>query len=284
MATARHSAAAHPHPATAAITFVADLGAHRPDSAGKSDGDRDVPYLPTDQHVVNKMLEMAKVTKGDYLFDLGCGDGRIVITAAKLGARALGIDIDLERLRECHHNLRNTELKSLIEFRRQSFFDIDLRPATVVALYLLPAINRRLRPKLLWELRPGTRIIANQFEIADWLPDEKIDFKHRPVMLWIVPAWVEGNYRCFFQTPAGRFHGQLTLRRQFQFLRGELRIARKIYPLTGRVRGTHVRLDLPPGLPHHLPQKLTAQATPRHLTSGVAEHPERSIIWAAIRQ
>lgn len=262
-----------------ADTYVPNPDLDRPDDAGKSDGPRDVPYLPTDQHVVNKMLEMAKVKRGDYLFDLGCGDGRIVITAAKLGARALGIDIDLERLRECHHNLRNTELKSLIEFRRQSFFDIDLRPATVVALYLLPAINRKLRPKLLWELRPGARIIANQFEIADWQPDEKLDFKHRPVMLWIVPAWVEGNYRVFLSTPTRRIHATLSLRRTFQFLTGTLTLDRKTYPVKGRIRGTAVQLDLPESLPYGLPVRLSAVATP-HQLSGVTQP---GLTWAAMR-
>lgn len=225
-----------------------DLQVHREQAP------RDVPYLPTDQHVVNKMMEMAKVTKADVLYDLGCGDGRICITAARLGARAVGIEIDLLRLRECHDNLRKTELKHLVEFRRQSFFDVDLRPATVVALYLLPAINRKLRPKMMHELRPGARIIANYFEIADWPPDEQIIFKHRPVMLWIVPAWVEGVWRCMFRTLAGTVcHAELRLARTFQTVSGTVRCGKKTYRLIeGRMRGATALLRLPaiPGLGH----------------------------------
>jgi SAM-dependent methyltransferase len=213
---------------------------------------RDVPYLPTDQHVVNKMMEMARVTRGDVLYDLGCGDGRICITAARLGARAVGVEIDLTRLRECHDNLRNTQLRDRVEFRRESFFDVDLRPASVVALYLLPAINRRLRPKLMYELRPGARIIANYFEIADWVPDEQIVFKHRPVMLWIVPAWVEGVWKCVLHAPAGgdSRHFHLSLARQFQFLGGVARWGRESAAVAGRVRGVEVQLTLP-ALPGH---------------------------------
>jgi precorrin-6B methylase 2 len=207
---------------------------------------RDVPYLPTDQHVVNKMLEMAKVTKQDVLYDLGCGDGRICITAAKLGARAVGVEIDLQRLRECYDNLRNTQLKHLVEFRRESFFDTDLRPATVLAIYLLPAINKLLRPKMLRELRPGARIIANYFEIADWKPDEQIVFKHRPIMLWIVPAWVEGHWRCTFASAEGHTHVDLHLVRAFQVLSGQYRLGgRVVYGTEGRVRGTVVKVTLP---------------------------------------
>lgn len=203
--------------------------------------DRDVPYIPTDEYIVNKMLEMAKVGKGDLLYDLGCGDGRICITAARLGARAIGVEIDLALLRKCHENLRNTALRDRVTFRRQSFFDTDLRDATVVALYLLPAFNRRLRPKLLWELKPGSRVIANYFEIADWQPDEKVVVKHRPLMLWIVPAWLGGQYKCTLTGLAGaapRQHAFLSLQRNFQFLTGQLTIGKQKHLLAeGRIRG-----------------------------------------------
>lgn len=260
-------------------------------------GPRDVPYIPTDQHVVNKMLEMARVTHGDVLYDLGCGDGRICITAAKLGARAVGVEIDLARLRDCHDNLRNSQLHHRVEFRRQSFFDVDLRPATVVALYLLPAINRKLRPKLLHELRPGTRIVANYFEIADWTPDEQIVFKHRPVMLWIVPAWVEGTWRCAFRqtAPARReFHVELELRRVFQNLTGAAHWRTRTHPRhsvlrEGRVRGYDLALTLPdlPETPG--PVALTATydtGDSRHTTATLRGHyrsPKCSGVFTAYR-
>jgi SAM-dependent methyltransferase len=269
-----------------ADAFVASGELDRPESAGPADGERDVPYLPTDQHVVNKMLEMAKVGRGDYLFDLGCGDGRIVITAAKLGARALGIDIDLQRLRECHHNLRHTELRDRIEFRRQSFFDVDLRDATVVALYLLPAINRRLRPKLLRELRPGARIVAQTFAIADWEPDVRIEFKHRPVMMWIVPAWVEGEYRCRFVVGGERKRGVLTLRRRYQVLSGELMVGRGRFAVRGRVRGTEVVLEFPAGRPMGFPARLEAMWESGRLVrrgGGRGGGGGEGVVWCGLR-
>lgn len=251
-----------PEPMVVADTFVADPAQDNPEYAEPAAGSadprdlqvhrdqqpRDVPYLPTDQHVVNKMMEVARVTRGDVLYDLGCGDGRICITAAKLGARAVGVEIDLLRLRECHDNLRNTQLKHLVEFRRQSFFDVDLRPATVVALYLLPAINRKLRPKLLHELRPGARIIANYFEIADWQPDEQLVFKHRPIMLWIVPAWVEGRWRCVFRSLSGQTrHTGLELERSFQVVKGRVICGTKRNPVSqGRIRGVDFEMTVPP--------------------------------------
>lgn len=242
-----------------ADTFVSDPTADNPEYAGintsadprdlkvhRDQPPRDVPYLPTDQHVVNKMLEMAKVTKADTLYDLGCGDGRICITAAKLGARAVGVDIDLQRIRECHDNLRNTNLKHLVEFRRQSFFDTDLRPATVLALYLLPAINKLLRPKMLFELRPGTRVVANYFEIADWVPDDQILFKHRPVMLWIVPAWIQGTWKALFRTEDGLVrHATLELTRNIQFVSGTTRLRGRTLALHGRLRGNDLQLNVP---------------------------------------
>src|SRR5215208_2776269 len=157
---------------------------------------RDVPYLPTDEPVVASMLRLGNVTADDVLYDLGCGDGRIVIAAAKKGARAVGVDVDLQRIHECLENANKAGVRHRAKFLRESFFDVDLRAATVVTLYLLPAINARLRPKLLWELKPGTRVVSNYFDMGDWKPDATLSVHHRVLYLWIIPGWVSGVWSC----------------------------------------------------------------------------------------
>ena len=148
----------------------------------------DVPYVPTPQEVVDAMLKMAGVSARDIVYDLGCGDGRIVISAAKLGARAVGVDINPERIREAEANAKEAEVTDKVKFVQADLFDADIKPATVVTLYLLPDVNMRLRPKLLRDLRPGTRIVSHSFDMGDWKPAKEIDADGRTLYLWIVPA------------------------------------------------------------------------------------------------
>ena len=153
-------------------------------------GDRapDVIFVPTPQEVVEDMLRLANVKKGDVLFDLGSGDGRIPVTAARLyGIRAVGIDIDPERIREAQDNAKKNGVESLVQFRLQDLFEADFREATVVTLYLLPDLNLKLRPRLLAELRPGTRIVSHQFDMGDWKPAKKLESNGRTVYFWVVP-------------------------------------------------------------------------------------------------
>jgi len=153
-------------------------------------GDRapDVIFVPTPQEVVEDMLRLANVKKGDVLYDLGSGDGRIPVTAAKLyGIRAVGIDIDPERIREAQDNARKNGVESLVQFRLQDLFEADFREATVVTLYLLPDLNLKLRPRLLEELKPGTRIVSHQFDMGDWRPAKKLESNGRTVYFWVVP-------------------------------------------------------------------------------------------------
>jgi len=157
----------------------------------------DVPYIPTTETAVKAMLELAEVKSSDIVYDLGCGDGRIVIAAAKrYGARGVGIDIDPVRIREAKRNARQAGLNKRVEFRQQDIFLTNFREATVVTLFLLPAINKRLLPQL-EVLKPGTRILSNTFEIAGWTPvreivveddpDDNYYFGSRRLLLWIVP-------------------------------------------------------------------------------------------------
>lgn len=148
----------------------------------------DVIYVPTPQELVEDMLRLADVKQGDVLYDLGSGDGRIPVTAAKkYGVRAVGIDIDPERIREAHANAKRNNVSSLVTFRRQDLFKADFREATVVTLYLLPELNLRLRPQLLKQLRPGTRVVSHQFDMGDWKPDKTLESNGRTVYFWVIP-------------------------------------------------------------------------------------------------
>ena len=148
----------------------------------------DVIYVPTPQALVDEMLKLAGVHKGDVLYDLGSGDGRIPVTAAKrFGIRAVGIDIDPERIREAADNAKRAGVSGLVSFRREDLFATDFHEATVVTLYLLPELNLRLRPRLLAELKPGTRIVSHQFGMGDWKPEKELELDGRTIYLWRVP-------------------------------------------------------------------------------------------------
>jgi SAM-dependent methyltransferase len=148
---------------------------------------RDVPYVPTPERVVAKMLEVAKVGPNDVVYDLGSGDGRIVIAAAKKGARGVGIDIDAERIWEAKNNAIAAGVAERVQFRQEDLFKTDFREATVVTMYLLSAVNLKLRPRLLAELRPGTRIVSHAFDMGDWKPLETHKVGSSTVYYWVVP-------------------------------------------------------------------------------------------------
>ncbi len=148
----------------------------------------DVVYVPTPYDVVDEMLRLAGVGKGDVLYDLGSGDGRIPIAAAKqFGIRATGIDIDAELIRQAEDNAKNAGVSGLVRFREEDLFKADFRDATVVTLYLQPHLNLKLRPKLWAELRPGTRIVSHQFDMGDWPPEKKLERSGRTLYFWTIP-------------------------------------------------------------------------------------------------
>ena len=148
----------------------------------------DTIYLPTPGEVVTAMLQLAKVGKGDVVYDLGSGDGRIPIAAVKEfgAARAVGVELDPARVQEANENARRAGVRDRVEFRQQDVFDADIRQATVVALYIGPAMNLKLRPKLLAELKPGSRVVSHAFDMGDWMPLETRTVNGRPVFLWTV--------------------------------------------------------------------------------------------------
>lgn len=149
----------------------------------------DVVYVPTPQEVVDTMLDVAKVTKDDLVYDLGCGDGRIVVTAArKHGARGVGVDIDPQRIKEANANVAAAGVGDRVRIVQGDLFAMDFREATVVTLYLLPSLNLKLRPKLWAELKPGTRVVSHDFDMGDWVPERKISVGSRTVYYWTTPA------------------------------------------------------------------------------------------------
>ena len=149
----------------------------------------DVIYVPTPQEVVDEMLKLGRVGKGDILYDLGSGDGRIPVTAAKrFGIRAYGIDIDPQRIQEANENAKKNGVTNLVQFRQEDLFKSKFADATVVTLYLLPDLNVKLRPRLLAELKPGTRIVSHQFDMGTWKPERKLELNGRTIYLWTVPA------------------------------------------------------------------------------------------------
>ena len=168
--------------------------------AAQSAGPRrepDVPYVPTTEAAVQAMLKLAEVKKTDVVYDLGCGDGRIVISAAKdIGARGVGIDINPVRIGEAKENARKAGVEKLVRFEENDLFEADIHEATVVTLFLLPHINLKLRPKLLKDLKPGTRIVSNTFDMGDWKPEKEAivpdtddqSYLSHKLYFWIVPS------------------------------------------------------------------------------------------------
>jgi ubiquinone/menaquinone biosynthesis C-methylase UbiE len=152
-----------------------------------------VPYVPTPESIVNEMLNVAKVTSSDVVYDLGCGDGRIVVIAAKkFGARGVGIDNNPARIRDSWANAKRNGLTYQVNFIEQDLFETNLRDATVVTLYLLTNVNLKLRPKLFQELKPGTRVVSNSFSMDNWEPDSLIDIEGRNLYYWKIPANASG--------------------------------------------------------------------------------------------
>jgi len=187
----------------AAIMFAGVLAASAPAlSQDAADGTfiGDVPYVATPQDVVDSMLDLAKVGPGDYVIDLGSGDGRLVVTAAKRGAAGFGVDLDPKRIAESVENARKAGVADRAQFFQRDLFETDFGRATVLTMYLLPDINLALRPKVLG-LKPGTRVVSHDFDMGDWVPDERLRMRsavthyESNAYLWIVPANAAGRWQ-----------------------------------------------------------------------------------------
>jgi SAM-dependent methyltransferase len=214
----------------------------------------DVEYVPTPHHVVVEMLQLVEVKPTDVVYDLGCGDGRVVITAAKqYGARGVGVDIDSQRIQESRAHAHQADVVDRVEFLQQDLFETDIREATVVALYLLPQLNRQLRPKLLSDLRPGTRIVSHDFEMGDWHPDKVIyvpgsTYEHI-VFYWVIPANIDGGWRMRVPAPAGERRYLVRIQQRYQEIRGTVSTAGGASLITNAsLTGDHLRFTVITGL------------------------------------
>ena len=198
---------------------------------------KDVVWVPTPQALVDKMLDMAKVTPKDYVIDLGSGDGRTVITAAKRGARALGIEYNPDMVELSKRNAANEGVSDKANFVKADLFESDFSQATVITMFLLPEINLKLRPRIL-DLKPGTRIVSNSFTMGEWTADETATLSGGctswcTALFWIVPAKAEGTWQLR--------QGDLTLKQDFQLISGTLRSGSNTMPITnGRLRGDQI--------------------------------------------
>jgi len=196
----------------------------------------DIPFVPTPHALVEKMLDLAGVGGSDYLIDLGCGDGRIAVAAARRGARALGVDLDPLRLAEAAAAARIAGVEAHVRFRRQDLFATPIWEASVIALYLLPRINLALRPRLLTELRPGARIVSHAFDMGDWRAEAEEVYDGRRILLWIVPAIAGGRWAL---TDAQGRTFTLDLDQTYQDVAGTMTGAGSVAAIeSGLVRGT----------------------------------------------
>lgn len=202
---------------------------------------KDVVWFPTSQALVDRMLDMANVTPNDVVIDLGSGDGRTVITAAKRGARALGIEYNPDMVELSRRNAAREGIGERAQFMKADLFETDFSQATVITMFLLPDINLKLRPKILG-LKPGTRVVSNSFDMGEWQDDatSSIDAKDGCrywciAHLWIVPVRVEGKWKSSA--------GDLTLGQQFQMVSGTLRTNAGAQALKGRLRGDEIRFS-----------------------------------------
>lgn len=257
----------------------------------------DTPYVPTPQVVVDRMLDMAQVKAGDMVIDLGSGDGRIMITAAQRhGAQGFGVDIDPRLVQRSNEEARRLGIADRVKFLRQDLFSTDFHEANVLTLYLLPDVNIALRPKILAELKPGTRVVSHDYDMREWrpdaeqtipAPDKKVGMrKESMVYLWIVPARVEGEWTFELSSGGKTRRTRLVLQQHFQFVSGSVELTGQgDVPVShGRLRGEELRLMLPPGALDRGPVELVGRVTGDSL-SGTVRRADREVAnWSARRR
>jgi hypothetical protein len=199
--------------------------------------ERDTPYVPTPQDVVARMLDMANIKAGEYLIDLGSGDGRIVVTAAQRGARAYGVDLDPQRVKEALANAAQAGVSDRATFEVKDLFDTDISKADVVTTYLLPLVNMDLRPRLLTQMRPGARLVTHAFHMGEWWPDATDNVRGRILFSWVIPARVGGRWQV--ETEDGNF--VLDIDQTYQTFRATALVERRTLPSVVEAHTTPIR-------------------------------------------
>jgi hypothetical protein len=275
---------------TAALLVPADLLAQAPYK------ELDTPYVPTPQVVVKRMLALAKVKPGETVIDLGSGDGRIMITAAQeYGARGFGVEIDPDLVRSSNEEAVRAGVADRVKFLKQDLFATDFHLADVLTLYLLPDVNMALRPKILAELRAGTRVVSHDFDMGTWLPDASETVpapdktvgasKESTLYLWIVPAKVEGAWELEIHLGGKTRRYPLLLAQEFQVVSGSVSARTTADSvIRGRLNGDEIRLELPGRVVSRDPVDLVGRVTEDTLKGSVKRRDREIATWSARRR
>lgn len=200
----------------------------------------DVPYVPTPQEVVDRMLAMARITDKDFVMDLGCGDGRMLVTAAKAGARGRGVDLNPQRIKEATANAAAAKVSDRVTFEVKNLFETSIKDANVLTMYLLPNVNIQLRPRILEEMAPGSRIVSHAFHMGEWEADQRADVGGRQIYFWVVPAKAAGTWTIV----DGGDTLAVTLTQAFQKVEGATKDGARA---TGRLNGAELQLTVEQG-------------------------------------
>jgi len=238
---------------------------------------KDVVWVPTPESVVNKMLDLAKLTPQDFLVDLGSGDGRTVIAAAKKGVRALGVEYNPDMVTISNREAARAGVTDNVKFVNGDIFATDFSQATVLTMYLLPSLNVRLRPTVL-DMKPGTRVVSHAFNMAEWEPDETANVEGRQAFLWLVPAKVGGNWTVQL---AGQAR-ELTLQQTFQMLSGSLKSGAESAVLNdARMRGEEIRFAI---LESGVKREFAGRAQGNSMGGSVKTAGQPDASWTASRR
>jgi len=256
--------------------------------------DLDTPYVPTPEAVVKRMLELADVKAGETVIDLGSGDGRLVITAAlKYGAHGFGVDLDPRLVERSNDAAARAGVADRVKFLQQDLFDTDFRQADVLTLYLLPDVNLALRPKILADLKPGTRVVSHDYDMREWRPDAQETIpapgktvglhKESAVYLWIVPAKVAGRWELEIDAGGKRQRVSLELKQQYQMLSGTVGVSGGgRAPISdGKLRGNELRMTLPGGIVGEEPLELVGRIAGDDLSGSARREGREIAIWSA---
>ncbi len=247
--------------------------------------DLDVPFVPTPLDVVNEMLTMTRIRRDDKLYDLGCGDGRIVISAAKkYGIDCIGVDLDPRRIQECSKNALKASVTDKVKFLQSNLFDVNLSEASVVSIYLLSNVNLKLRSKLFAELKPGSRIISHDFNMDKWVPDKRVERSNHSVFLWIIPANISGNWRWTIPFFSGNIKFCLQIKQHFQKAHATIISPENAVVKSISICGNTIRIKLQLIINEHLVQILfNGNITENNLQGNFRTSGINNGNWYAIR-
>lgn len=238
---------------------------------------KDVVWVPTPESVVNKMLDLAKLTPQDFLVDLGSGDGRTVITAAKRGVRAMGVEYNPDMVTISNREAARAGVTDKVKFVNGDIFATDFSQATILTMYLLPSLNVRLRPTVL-DMKPGTRVVSHAFNMAEWEPDETANVDGRQAFLWLVPAKVGGNWTLQL---AGQAR-ELALQQTFQMLSGSLKAGPESMAISdARVRGEEIRFAV---VEKGVKREFTGRALGNSMFGTARAVGQPDVTWSASRR